>query len=116
MTDSLVWRLIMRDDSEPGASSFRRSLENVRGDTERPPNAFAKAGEITGGFSKAVMKSSMAVGTASTSLVNGAGAAVAFAHSAAVMSGALLLVPGAIAAVGVANVTLKLGLVGVKDA
>lgn len=116
MTDSLVWRLIMRDDSEPGASAFRKTLEKVRGDTERHSNAFAKAGEITGGFSKAVMKSSAVLGTASTTLVNGAGAAVAFAHSAATMSGALLLVPGAIAAVGVANVTLKVGLSGVKDA
>jgi hypothetical protein len=116
MSESLVWRLIMRDNSEPAATSFRKTLEKVREDTENHANAFAKAGEVTQGFSTTLMRSSALIGTASTALVNGAGAAVAFAHSAAVASGALLLIPGAIAAGGVGLITFKLGLSGVADA
>lgn len=106
----------MRDNSEPAATSFRKTLERVRADTDKHSSAFAKAGAVTEGFTKTVMSGSAAIGSASTALVNGAGAAVAFAHSAAVASGALLLIPGAVAAGGVGMATFKLGLVGVKDA
>lgn len=116
MSDSLVWRLIMRDDSEPAANSFRKTLEKVRGDTEKHSSAFQKAGDVTQAFTGSLMRGSAMIGTASTALVNGAGAAVAFAQAAATASGALLLLPGAVAAVGVANVTLKVGMSGVKDA
>jgi hypothetical protein len=116
MSESLVWRLIMRDNSEPAATSFRKTLEKVREDTENHANAFAKAGEVTQGFSTTLMRSSALIGTASTALVNGAGAAVAFAHSAAVASGALLLIPGAIAAGGVGLIRSNWGYLGVADA
>jgi hypothetical protein len=116
VSDSLVWRLIMHDNADPGAATFRKKLEQVREDTDRHAGAFKRAGEVTEGFSKTLMHGSAVIGTASTALVNGAGAAVAFAHAAAVSSGALLLLPGAVAAAGVANVALKVGLSGVSDA
>lgn len=99
-----------------GRDHMSQAFNSAARSAQRHSATIDRVGRSMVSMSSGTIKATAAIGLASTALVQGAGAALAVGQAAGVAAGALLVLPGALAAVKIGTATLKLGLDGVGEA